>query len=287
MTKKTSCILVITNYHVILFSEGKDLTRKQPKDYHLYDIKQLINKQDFILAIIFQRGKTKTKLKLKTENLEVLLTVIRRLKQCQNSDHCSAELELMIKSTQALESSTPDVKELPATLDTFMDQYRGWCSYYESTPNVAMTAWITRMFAEGNREIDLHRDLQASEFSDTTFDMLPLFNALQHDRYFSALTVQDLKKEVLVKALAELVLHNSHLKKLSFRKCSSEAFHHVFLSLSLNKRSAVQLLDVSENAPVQQVNNIAGGLHGAVPTRTHTPKSSQLYDRTQAASAAI
>ncbi|GAM27528.1 hypothetical protein SAMD00019534_107040 [Acytostelium subglobosum LB1] len=270
MTKKksdlkwSSSILALTSYHLILFSEGKDMTRKAPKIYHVYDIKQLINKVDNVLAIVLQRGKQKSKLKVKTECLEQLFVAVRRLKQIQHGDHCAAELTITIKSNVGLlqrgtggnganNNGTSNGNDTTSsstsyTIDTFMDSYRGWCSYYLSTPNPTITGLLAKLYADGNRELDLTGDnVQVSEFSDIDYDLIPLFNALMHDHYFIGLTVRDIKKDATMKALAATVLHNSHLKRLSAKHCVNEAMHHLFLSLSLNKRSAIQILDVSDD----------------------------------------
>ncbi|KAF2074793.1 hypothetical protein CYY_003896 [Polysphondylium violaceum] len=240
-SKWSSSILIITCFHIILFSEGKELTKKTPKDFHIYDCKKLTNKEDYVLSLAFQRGKQKTKITIKTEQMNYIVSLIRRLRSLLDSDHCSTDLTLNVKPflKQPLERKEYSVYE------GFLDLYRGWCSYFTVEPNQTLIDYIHKTIMDGNNELDLNEVLN-TDISDVSLDFVPFLYSLKHNSYFNSLIVKDLKKESTIKALSDLLLHNCQLKKLFIKKCGNDSLQSIFISLSLNKRNSIQILDVSD-----------------------------------------
>ncbi|EGC36773.1 hypothetical protein DICPUDRAFT_97479 [Dictyostelium purpureum] len=240
--KWTSSILIITVYHLIIFSDGKDLTKKLPKEYHIYDCKKLSNKEDYCLSLTFQRGKQKSKVIMKTEQMNYIVSLIRRLRAQLDSDHCISELKLNVRDylKQPLER-----KEF-TNFEGFLDLYRGWCSYFSIEPSQSVIDYTHKTIIDGNNEIDLN-ELETSEQSELSFDQIPFLFSLKHNNYFSSLIIKDLKKEMSVKALAELIQHNSFIKKLIVKKTGCESLQTILSSISGNKKNSIQILDISEN----------------------------------------
>eukprot|EP01133_Synstelium_polycarpum_P003789 gene3789-4370_t len=242
-SKWISSILVITNYHMFLFSEGKELTKKQPRDYHIYDIKKLVSKVEYVLTVSFQHGKTKSKAKFKTEQMSYVLSLLRRLLHLLNGEHCAAEPLVSVKSVTGVPSM--ERKEY-SSFEEFSDLYKGWCAYFQADPHQPLQNFIQKTLAESCREIDLHSEIQTSDHSDIVFDIVPVLHALKHDHNFNSIIVRDLKKDAAVKALADLILHNTFIKKLVIKRCGNDSLQNIFFSLSLNKKNAIQLFEAFE-----------------------------------------
>eukprot|EP01132_Coremiostelium_polycephalum_P002586 gene2586-3203_t len=260
-SKWSSSILIVTNYHLLLFSEGKLLQKKAPKDYHLYDCKKLTSKIDYVLSVTFQKGKQKSKITLKTEQMNYIVSLIRRLRHLVDSEHCSSELVLNFK-TPILKQ--PMERKDYTQYEEFLDLYRGWCSYYTTDPHQPMINYIHKCIVEGNNEIDLN-EIQTSDSSDVSLDIAPLLYSLKHNNYFNSLIMKECRKESSVKALSDFILHNSQIKKLILKKCGNDSLQSIFLSLSVNKKNSIQILDISDqtlsNKSISSLINTLSTLH--------------------------
>ncbi|KYQ90368.1 leucine-rich repeat-containing protein (LRR) [Tieghemostelium lacteum] len=240
-SKWASSILIITDYHMLLFHEGKELTKKPPKDHHIYDCKKISNKVDYVVSFTFQKGKQKSKVILKADQMNYIVSLVRRLRLPLDSEHCKTDLIINLKFS----NKQIITKKEETIFEEYVSLYKGWCSYFNSEPSPIIYNYIQRLIIQNNTEINLN-EIQLSEGSEMVLDFIPFFNSLRHNEYFNSLIVKDLKKESQVKAFSDLLLHNSQLKKLIIKRSGNDSLQNIFLSLSLNKKNSIQILDISE-----------------------------------------
>ena len=205
---------------------------------HLLDLKSIVSKAPSKFAANFSNGSVEGELDC-TGLINDMRQMFSALYPGKELFQCDVEPESRLRDLQ-------EPPERPC--GGFVSTYLSMCDYYNAPPRSDIAWDIDNILPVGKRRKlefeDFEQPIKPAEFAS-------LVATLSYNKYFTGMSCSHITMDKqMTQAIGDMLVVNTHLEELNLSNCglSKGLVQPIADAFKANKKSAIQLLDMSHNA---------------------------------------
>ncbi|KAJ3442199.1 leucine-rich repeat isoform f [Anaeramoeba flamelloides] len=149
----------------------------------------------------------------------------------------------------------------------FSEQYKAWCSYYETNASRAFLKFVQKECYENKNKskrklLNLSNFKRIDLYKDNSIDIYPIMAALKYNNYFIELKLSNIYRKDPITSISEVLEFNSTFSKMTLSGLeSNEGFSKLGKAIRKNVNCQLTYIDLSGNKiQSKDAKNLAHGL---------------------------
>jgi hypothetical protein len=216
---KGSRYIVVVGRYNLLFARAAS-SGDSAKAYHLFDIRSLGVVSPTQLDVSFRSSSSV--IKVSCAQIAELLWAVRSAYQAIAVGFPADSLCIEASADVLLELPPVDV----GVAGGFIATYRAWCNFYRcAAPSDAVEQFVVDLVERGVDTLDFAEcpGAEGQATSNAASDVRPLLAALNHNRFFRSVSLDECPTAAAATALAAALKTNRWLTRLALTRCSARA----------------------------------------------------------------